>query len=100
MVVTLGLAAAVSACATNAQESQGMKTPHTAAAAESETLTASQQAIESQLQAHMRISMNVGLTAAQLRQLTQVLADRVDADSARRARAALEKQLAAGAATR
>ncbi|TWG79058.1 hypothetical protein L602_000800001270 [Cupriavidus gilardii J11] len=48
----------------------------------------------------MRISMNVGLTAAQLRQLTQVLADRVDADSARRARAALEKQLAAGAATR
>ena len=49
---------------------------------------------ESQLQSHMRISMNVGLTASQLRQLTQVLADRVDADNARRAREALERQLA------
>jgi 4-carboxymuconolactone decarboxylase len=46
---------------------------------------------ESQLQSHMRISMNVGLTASQLRQLTQVLADRVDADNARRAREALER---------
>jgi len=52
---------------------------------------------ESQLQAHMRISMNVGLTAAQLRQLTQVLAARVDADMARRASTALEQQLAATA---
>ena len=34
---------------------------------------------ESQLQSQMRVSMNVGLTASQLRQLTQVLADRVDA---------------------
>jgi hypothetical protein len=42
----------------------------------------------------MRVSMNVGLTAGQLRQLTQVLADRVDADNARRAREALERQLA------
>jgi 4-carboxymuconolactone decarboxylase len=49
---------------------------------------------ESQLQSHMRISMNVGLTPSQLRQLTQVLADRVDADNARRAREALERQLA------
>lgn len=49
---------------------------------------------ESQLQAHMRISMNVGLTASQLRQLTQVLDERVDADHARRAREALEKHLA------
>jgi hypothetical protein len=39
------------------------------------------------------IGMNVGLTASQLRQLTQVLADRVDADYARRAREALERQL-------
>ena len=31
---------------------------------------------EAQLQSHMRVSMNVGLTARQLRQLTQVLADR------------------------
>lgn len=48
---------------------------------------------ESQLQAHMRISMNVGLTAGQLRQLVQVLGDNVDADSARRAQAALERHL-------
>lgn len=51
--------------------------------------------VESQLQAHMRISMNVGITATQLRQLCQVLADRVAADAARRAREALERQLAA-----
>ena len=44
---------------------------------------------ESQLQSHMRISMNVGLTTNQLRQLTEVLADRVDADGACRAREAL-----------
>jgi len=50
---------------------------------------------ESQLQAHMRISMNVGLTAAQLRQLGDVLASRVDARMGQRAREALERQLAA-----
>jgi 4-carboxymuconolactone decarboxylase len=44
---------------------------------------------ESQLQSHMRSSMNVGLTTNQLRQLTEVLADRVDADGASRAREAL-----------
>ncbi|SPR96570.1 carboxymuconolactone decarboxylase family protein [Cupriavidus taiwanensis] len=49
---------------------------------------------ESQLQAHMRISMNVGLTAGQLRQLVQVLGDHVDADSARRANEALARHLA------
>lgn len=49
---------------------------------------------ESQLQAHARISMNVGITAGQLRQLTQVLAERVDADSARRASEALDRHLA------
>jgi len=53
---------------------------------------------ESQLQAHMRVSMNVGLTAGQLRHLTQVLAERVDAAHAQRAREALERQLAAGSA--
>jgi 4-carboxymuconolactone decarboxylase len=42
----------------------------------------------------MRVGMNVGLTASQLRQLTQVLVDRVDAGNARRAREALERQLA------
>lgn len=50
---------------------------------------------ESQLQSHMGISMNVGLTANQLRQLAQVLADRVGAEHARRAREALDRQLAA-----
>ena len=49
---------------------------------------------DSQLQAHMRISMNVGLTTGQLRQLTQVLAARADADMARRASEALERHLA------
>lgn len=52
---------------------------------------------ESQLQSHMRISMNVGLTVGQLRQLTEVLATRGDADMARRAKEALERQLAAKA---
>ncbi|AVG43983.1 hypothetical protein LMG3410_03443 [Achromobacter aegrifaciens] len=50
--------------------------------------------VESQLQAHMRISMNVGLTAGQLRQLAQVLSSRVDADTARRASEALDRHLA------
>lgn len=50
---------------------------------------------ESQLQSHMSISMNLGITAAQLNQLTQVLADRVGAGAARRAREALDRQLAA-----
>lgn len=50
---------------------------------------------ESQLQSHMGISMNIGITAGQLTQLTQVLAERVDADMARRAREALARQLAA-----
>nr|WP_316874292.1 carboxymuconolactone decarboxylase family protein [Ralstonia sp. LMG 6871] len=49
---------------------------------------------ESQLQAHMRISMNVGITASQLRQLTQVLGERVDVSTARRASEALNRYLA------
>ena len=48
---------------------------------------------EPQLQAHLRISMNVGLTAGQLRQLCQVLAERVGADPARRAHEALARQM-------
>jgi 4-carboxymuconolactone decarboxylase len=50
--------------------------------------------VDAQLQAHMRISMNVGLTASQLHQLCRVLADRVGADAARRSSEALERQLA------
>ena len=52
---------------------------------------------EAQLQAHLGFSMNVGLTAGQLKQLTQVLADRVDADAGKRARDALARQMAARA---
>jgi alkylhydroperoxidase/carboxymuconolactone decarboxylase family protein YurZ len=52
--------------------------------------------VESQLQSHLRISMNVGLTASQLRSLADVLAERGQAEAAQRARAALDKQLADG----
>lgn len=49
--------------------------------------------VESQLQAHMRISMNVDLSAAQLRQIIQLLTDEVGPDAGRRAQAALDTQL-------
>jgi alkylhydroperoxidase/carboxymuconolactone decarboxylase family protein YurZ len=52
------------------------------------------QGVESQLQAHVRISMNVGLTADQLRHLADVLAQRGWPEAAQRARAALDRQLA------
>jgi 4-carboxymuconolactone decarboxylase len=52
------------------------------------------QGTDSQLESHVGISMNTGLTVGQLNQLTQVLADRVDADTARRAREALARHLA------
>ena len=50
--------------------------------------------LESQLQSHVRISMNVGLTSSQLRQLAKVLAARGQVDAARRALAAIDKQVA------
>ena len=53
--------------------------------------------VEPQLQAHIRISMNVGLTAAQLGSLADALAEGGRADAALRARDALDKQLAASA---
>lgn len=49
---------------------------------------------EAQLRSHMRVSMNVDLSAEQLRQLAQVLADRVDEAHATRALEALAQQLA------
>jgi alkylhydroperoxidase/carboxymuconolactone decarboxylase family protein YurZ len=49
------------------------------------------QGVDSQLQSHMGFSLNVGITASQLNQLTNVLADRVDADVAQRARDSLER---------
>ena len=48
--------------------------------------------VESQLLAHIRISMNVGLTASQLRSVSDVLAQRGLADAAARVRAAMDKQ--------
>ena len=51
--------------------------------------------VEAQLRSHMAASLRVGLTAAQLRQLTQVLAERGDAQAALRASEALAQALAA-----
>ncbi len=51
--------------------------------------------VEAQLRSHMAASMRVGLTAAQLRQLIQVLAERGDKQAAERADAALKQALAA-----
>jgi alkylhydroperoxidase/carboxymuconolactone decarboxylase family protein YurZ len=52
---------------------------------------------DSQLQSHMGISMNVGITKGQLSQLAQVLATQVNAEAGRRAREALERRLEANA---
>ena len=51
--------------------------------------------VEAQLRSHMAASMRIGLTAAQLRQLIQVLAERGDAQAATRADTALTQALAA-----
>ena len=53
---------------------------------------------EPQLRSHMAASMRTGLTAAQLRQLIAVLAERGDATAAKRAEVALTQALAAAAA--
>jgi 4-carboxymuconolactone decarboxylase len=49
---------------------------------------------EPQLRSHMAASMRVGLTATQLRELTEVLAERGDATAAQRATEALTQTLA------
>ena len=51
--------------------------------------------MEAQLRSHMRASLRVGLTAAQLRQLTRVLDEGGAADAARRGNEALTQALAA-----
>ena len=51
--------------------------------------------VEAQLRSHMRASLRVGLSAAQLRQLAQVLAERGNPDAAHRADEALTQALAA-----
>src|SRR3954451_20704755 len=48
--------------------------------------------VESQLESHSRISMNVGLTASQLRGVSEVLAQRGLTEAATRVSAAIEKQ--------
>ncbi|MCC6165528.1 MAG: carboxymuconolactone decarboxylase family protein [Acidobacteria bacterium] len=48
---------------------------------------------ESQLQSHLRISLNVGLTVTQMQQAVRVLDERGGADNGRRAREALAKVL-------
>ena len=50
--------------------------------------------VEPQLRSHVRASMGIGLSASQMRQLTQVLEEHVDTDTATRARQALEQQFA------
>ncbi|WP_345814838.1 carboxymuconolactone decarboxylase family protein [Paraburkholderia sp. PREW-6R] len=47
--------------------------------------------VGSQLQAHIRISLNVGLSTSQLHQMAEVLQQRGDASAAARLRTALEK---------
>ncbi|MCR9031307.1 carboxymuconolactone decarboxylase family protein [Citrobacter amalonaticus] len=49
--------------------------------------------VESQLLSHTRASMRVGLTAAQLRQLAQVLREHGESDAATRAEKALQQAL-------
>ena len=51
--------------------------------------------VEAQLRSHMRASLRVGLTAAQLRQLARVLDEGDAADAARRGNEALTQALAA-----
>lgn len=51
------------------------------------------QGVEPQLMAHLRIGLNTGLSASQLQQLAQVLAEKVNAEAAERTRKALEQQL-------
>lgn len=49
--------------------------------------------VEPQLQAHLRISMNIGVVPTQLHALVQVLGERVEASAAQRAQAALKSIL-------
>lgn len=49
---------------------------------------------EGQLQSHIAIGMNVGLTANQLRQIIQILTDHVSAEYAQRTYEALNRQMA------
>jgi alkylhydroperoxidase/carboxymuconolactone decarboxylase family protein YurZ len=54
------------------------------------------QGVASQLQSHVGISMNIGITAAQLAQLAEVVAEQVDAGAGARIEEALKRHHAAG----
>ncbi|QXH53473.1 carboxymuconolactone decarboxylase family protein [Pseudomonas fakonensis] len=56
-------------------------------------MLAAMSGVEPQLQAHMRISLNTGLTAGQLGEVSQVLAARVSPEAGRRAAEALVRQV-------
>ncbi|MCK4120451.1 carboxymuconolactone decarboxylase [Ralstonia pseudosolanacearum] len=60
-------------------------------------MLAAMPSVEPQLRAHIGISMNVGLTPAQLHQAIQVLAEQGNVEAAQRAQAALDAQLASAA---
>jgi alkylhydroperoxidase/carboxymuconolactone decarboxylase family protein YurZ len=50
--------------------------------------------VEPQLQSHVSISMNVGITEAQLNQVADVVSEQVNADAGSRVRAAIKRHLA------
>ena len=50
---------------------------------------------EAQLAAHIRISMNIGISAGQLQQLHQSLTGRLSAEAGKRVKDALDKHLVA-----
>jgi alkylhydroperoxidase/carboxymuconolactone decarboxylase family protein YurZ len=58
-------------------------------------ILAALEGVESQLYSHISISLNVGLSAAQLRQVGEVLSREVSPEAGARARQALERRLAA-----
>lgn len=57
-------------------------------------MLAALQGVDPQLQSHVGISMNIGITADQLGQVAQVLTNEVDADAATRVREAIQRHLA------
>jgi len=64
------------------------------------SMLAAMSGVEPQLRSHMRVSQNVGLSRSQLEQLADLLAKRVDADAAGRARAALAQPAVAPGSSR
>jgi alkylhydroperoxidase/carboxymuconolactone decarboxylase family protein YurZ len=57
------------------------------------SMLAAMSGVEPQLQSHVGISMNIGVSVEQLRELVDVLGSRFDPQAATRAREAIERQL-------